>query len=132
MSGNKRHVHADAMLDYAIDASKTDEPWKLWEQLCVDSEWRTLTRNPTWDIDGEYRRKPEMITVGTVSFPKPVDYELKTGAEYWVGYHGGCYRYHWDDDDIDIALLKNGQIHLTKEAAQQHCDALIKISRGEF
>ncbi|NHB94478.1 hypothetical protein [Photorhabdus cinerea] len=36
MSDNKRHVHADSMLEYAIDASKTDKPWELWEQLCSD------------------------------------------------------------------------------------------------
>ncbi|WP_350304889.1 hypothetical protein [Photorhabdus viridis] len=80
MSDNKRHVHADAMLEYAIDASKTDEPWKLWEQLCADEEWRALTSNPWWHPGYVYRRKPDVITIGTVSFPKPVDYELKTGA----------------------------------------------------
>ncbi|KER01066.1 hypothetical protein [Photorhabdus temperata] len=133
MSDNKRHVHAESMLEYAIDASKTDEPWLLWEISCYDSEWRTLARHPAWDIDVEYRRKPEMITVGKVSFPKPIDYKLEKGTGYWVADRCGTYyRQQWDDDDSDIELLKSGQLHLTGEAAEQHAQAIVKISKGEF
>ncbi|WP_445494006.1 hypothetical protein [Photorhabdus sp. SF281] len=131
MSDNKRHVHAELMMEYAIDASKTDKPWELYEWRQKGDGWLKCGSNPKWIDFYEYRRKPEMITVGKVSFPKPVDYELKTGAGYWVA-DWDCYIYHWDAGDTDMRLLKRGQIHLTKEAAQQHCDALIKISRGEF
>ncbi|NHB90344.1 hypothetical protein [Photorhabdus tasmaniensis] len=130
MSDNKKHMHADLMLEYALDASRTDEPWLLWEQLCPDEEWRTFRSNPDWNINSLYRRKPEMITIGKVSFPKPIDYELKEGQKYYVtGWSGSV---NWKCDEMDIELLENGRIHLTKEAAEKHHDALIKISRGEF
>ncbi|WP_387468291.1 hypothetical protein [Photorhabdus sp. RM323S] len=130
MSDNKRHVHADSMLEYALDASRTDQPWLLWEQLCADEEWRTFRSNPDWNINSLYRRKPEMITIGKVSFPKPIDYELKEGQKYYVtGWSGSV---NWTRDEKDIELLENGRIHLTAAATKQHNDALIKISRGEF
>ncbi|NHB94539.1 hypothetical protein [Photorhabdus cinerea] len=136
MSDNKRHVHAELMLQYAQDALKTDEPWKLWEQLCGGEEWRTLTFHPQWLINSLYRRKPEMITVGKVSFPKPVDYELNKGDKYYsvikpITSDELSYL-TWYSDNLDYLYLKNGCIHLTEEAAQQHATALIKINKGEF
>ncbi|KAA1184912.1 hypothetical protein [Photorhabdus heterorhabditis] len=77
MSDNKKHVHAELMLQYAHDALKTDAPWKLWEQSCTGGKWIALNCNPNFLHEIKYRRKPEMITVGKVSFPKPIDYELK-------------------------------------------------------
>ncbi|MCT8350066.1 hypothetical protein LGZ99_23430, partial [Photorhabdus temperata] len=74
-----------------------------------------------------------MITVGKVSFPKPIDYKLEKGTGYWVADRCGTYyRQQWDDDDSDIELLKSGQLHLTGEAAEQHAQAIVKISKGEF
>ncbi|MCC8386163.1 hypothetical protein GPY51_22545 [Photorhabdus laumondii subsp. laumondii] len=130
MSENKKHVHAELMMQYAQDAFKTYEPWKLWEQLCTDGEWRGLSSNPEWIIYSLYRRKSEMINIGKVSFPKPVDYELKIGEIYYVTFMS--YMMRWSNCDEDYSYLKDKRVHLTVEATKQHEDALIKISRGEF
>jgi hypothetical protein len=45
------------MLEYAQDAAKTNEPWKLWECKHDDGDWETLGSNPTWSKSFEYRRK---------------------------------------------------------------------------
>ncbi|ERT10588.1 hypothetical protein O185_24000 [Photorhabdus temperata J3] len=37
MSDNKRHVHADSMLEYAIDASKTDKPGSCGKYMGLTS-----------------------------------------------------------------------------------------------
>ncbi|MCC8384621.1 hypothetical protein GPY51_10880 [Photorhabdus laumondii subsp. laumondii] len=131
-------IHAELMMQYAQDALRTDEPWELWECEYEKGEgFSTLMYHPSWFEGVIYRRKPEMITVGTVSFPKPVDYELDYGVGYFypnLHSRGGdrhC-EHFWSGNEIDCSLLKIGFIHLTKEAAQQHCDALIKISKGEF
>ncbi|AWK42639.1 hypothetical protein [Photorhabdus laumondii] len=140
MSENKKHVHAELMLQYAQDALRTDKPWELWEAYwpySTGGKWIGFTNNPGWYENVKYRRKPEVITVGNVSFPKPVDYELDYGVGYFypnLHSRGGdrhC-EHFWSGNEIDCSLLKIGFIHLTKEAAQQHCDALIKISKGEF
>uniref|UniRef100_UPI0036DC2AB0 hypothetical protein n=1 Tax=Photorhabdus sp. RM323S TaxID=3342828 RepID=UPI0036DC2AB0 len=113
------------------DASRTDEPWLLWERLNSEAvNWEQCLHNPAWNTKFKYRRKQEMIIVGKVSFPKPVDYELKKGQEYYVAVWSGSI--NWTGGEMDIELLENGRIHLTKEAAEKHHDALIKISKGEF
>ncbi|KER02845.1 hypothetical protein LGZ99_17325 [Photorhabdus temperata] len=134
MSDNKRHVHADSMLEYAIDASKTDKPWKLWEQKPNDftAPWIDCRGHPLWQLNMQYRRKPEMITVGNVSFPKPVDYKLEIGTEYWYVGMDEVSKTIWNGFISDLRKLERGRIHLAKEAVQQHFDALIKINKGEF
>ncbi|MBS9442456.1 hypothetical protein [Photorhabdus heterorhabditis] len=132
MSENKKHVHAELMMQYAQDALKTDRPYELWEMFCSDSDWRTLTNHPRWQVDYLYRRKPEMITVGTVSFPKPVDYWLKEWDRYFTATFDGLEYFVWRNNNSDYYRLQSGIIHLTKEAAKQHSEALVKINKGEF
>ncbi|OWO82359.1 hypothetical protein B5C26_10155 [Photorhabdus luminescens] len=132
MSENKKHVHAELMMQYAHDALKTDEPWLMWERFYIKAiGWEQCPYNPAWNPEFKYRRKQELITVGKVSFPKPVDYELKAGQEYWIaGQH--ISQEFWGGYNSEKEKLEYGIIHLTKEAAKQHAEALIKISRGEF
>ncbi|TDB41048.1 hypothetical protein [Photorhabdus khanii] len=126
------HVHAELMMQYAQDAMRTDEPWLLWEgSLNGGDLWENLRLHPTWHQDIKYRRKPEMITIGKVSFPKPVDHELKDGQEYWVA-GPNFFQGFWGGYNFEKEKLEYGIIHLTQEAAQQHRDALIKINKGEF
>ncbi|WP_387692945.1 hypothetical protein [Photorhabdus sp. RM71S] len=126
------HVHAELMLQYAQDALRTNKPWLLWQTGNGD-DWYDLNDHPIWNKYYEYRRKPEteMITVGKVSFPKPVDYELKDGQEYWVA-GPSIFQRFWGGHNLEKEKLEYGFIHLTEEAAEQHRDALIKINRGEF
>ncbi|QXF35205.1 hypothetical protein CE143_20055 [Photorhabdus luminescens] len=142
MSDNKRHVHAELMMQYAQDAMKTNEPWKLWEMFCFDREWRGLNEHPRWDIDKEYRRKPEIITVGKVSFPKPVNYNLVIGTTYYTpnlinnsklhNVHENHKIFMWENDSFDFTALEQGLIHLTPSAAEEHYDAICRINYGQF
>lgn len=53
------HKHAELMLEYAKDAAKTNEPWKLWQVLLNDAtEWSSVSTHPVWVLSCEYRRKP--------------------------------------------------------------------------
>jgi len=53
------HEHAWQMLQYAEDAAKTSEPWKLWEACRIDeSSWSSLDAHPLWANNYKYRRKP--------------------------------------------------------------------------
>jgi hypothetical protein len=58
------HIHADSMKLYAEDAAKHARPWELWEvcrpeQPCTETRWRILGRDPNWDSNSQYRRKPQ-------------------------------------------------------------------------
>ncbi|OCA53907.1 hypothetical protein [Photorhabdus namnaonensis] len=124
------HVHAELMMQYAQDAFKTDKPWLLWEMFIDDGTWEGICSHPSWYPDFKYRRKPEMITVGKVNFPKPVDCKLEVGDKYYIIFNS--YMMAWGDCDEDYDNLESGRIHLTFKAAKQHENALIKISKGEF
>ena len=52
------HKHANAMMEYAMDALQTDAPWQRWEYRENEgSYWRQPGSHPCWFEDCEYRRK---------------------------------------------------------------------------
>lgn len=59
-----KHVHAENMVLYAIDAHLTDKPWELWEHRTNPKylndvlPWEPCTENTWfWNTLCEYRRK---------------------------------------------------------------------------
>lgn len=53
---SNRHKHAGMMLRYARDAAERPDPWTLWQTKIPGEGWVTLTDNPTWHEQAEYRR----------------------------------------------------------------------------
>ena len=51
-----KHIHAELMLQYAVDALANAEPWLLWEggDHCG---WFSLDSSPRWLTLTDYRRK---------------------------------------------------------------------------
>ena len=129
------HIHAAAMAEYAKDAAETDMPWELWEVSMTESgdEYRNLFRHPDWAVTRKYRRKPKTILINGHEVPKPHRTPLEDGEKYWVpSIIRGATSTHWQDDGIDNHYLKNGFIHLTKEAAEKHFNALKSFTaRGD-
>ena len=131
-----KHKHAELMLQYAQDAMESSEPWERWEEYVLAIErWVTMSSNPDWNTRIEYRRKPKMISVTlesgeVVSWPAPHCTELEYGDPYFyfVPTHGDIVLKKWDCAPWDRNTLFNGYIHLTKEAAEQHAAALLKIN----
>lgn len=82
-----------------------------------------------------YRIAPEKITIGDVSFPKPVSEPLEIGQEYFVAdiIGKGFYDiFEWENRKLDQDFLKYGMIHLTRDDAVAHAKALIKLSEGDY
>lgn len=129
------HKHAALMLQYAQDAAETDSPWERWEILRGKS-WCDLTETPTWIEYMEYRRKPQVISVGRHEFPKPIAFTPPKDTIYWVirlcgeGYAPDDLI--WTGDKTDFDLLKSCVVHLSREAAQAHADVLNAIYRGDI
>ena len=122
------HVHAAAMAEYAKDAAETDMPWERWEISMTESgdEYRNLLGHPDWAVTRKYRRKPKkVILINGHEVPEPHRTPLKDGEVYWVlTLFGSATSLHWRDDDFDNSYLENGFIHLTRDAAVKHFNAL--------
>ena len=120
------HVHAASMAEYAKDAAETDMPWERWEFSCKNKEYSSLQSHPLWHADVKYRRKPKVILINGHEVPEPCRTPLEIGDAYWTFtfFFAGVIEVYWDGDSEDHNAFKNGFIHLTKEAAEKHFNAL--------
>ena len=76
--------------------------------------------------DNEYRRKPKTILINGHEVPEPHRTPLEIGDAYWTFtfFFAGVIEVYWDGDSNDHNAFKNGFVHLTKEAAEKHLNAL--------
>lgn len=104
-----------------------------------DYEWELVKRcemNIDELLNPEYlfRFPQKMITIGDVSFPKPLTDKPSINTKY---YYPSSY-FHlfdngfWNNTELDCHRLKLGMLHLTKENAIAHAKALIKLSGGTY
>ena len=118
------HIHAKLMAQYAEDAAETDMPWERWE-VSFSGGFTGVTGHPSWSVNHKYRRKPKTILINGHEVPEPHHTPLQDGVFYWIpDLFSGATSLRWEDDYTDFVYLKNGVIHLTKEAAEKHLNAL--------
>ncbi|WP_153708909.1 hypothetical protein [Eikenella corrodens] len=130
------YKHADLMLLYAKDAAETDKPWERWEwRNKSDAEFLTCQQHPSWKLNHDYRRKPQVINVGRHEFPKPISNAPLNGTDYFfVMSENSCFKVNagtWVNSKLDNMRLGSSRLHLTREAAQAHADVLNAICRGD-
>lgn len=127
-----QHVHAKEMMQYAEDATKTDKPWELWEYIDYMG-WRNLSTHPTWLTGAKYRRKPEYIDINGFKVPKPVTSLLEEGKLYYspviTTRDDADFSNLWRNSILDYRRLRAGLVHLTKEAAEIHAEALLSFTK---
>lgn len=85
-------------------------------------------------VHTEFRIKPEVILINGIEVPKPCCEPLKLGTVYYYPYLEGVVDNNyscvsWDDDAYANRLLKLGLVHLTKEAAIKHAEALLSFTQ---
>lgn len=85
------------------------------------------------DCRYEVRIKPKIIFINCIDVPAPVTEPLEMGQEYWTFgvIDKNAFRSTWIGHPSDELHLKRRTIHLTKEAAQAHLEAIVKASGGE-
>lgn len=120
------HIHAAAMAEYAKDAAETDKPWERWEFCHMRGEYQSLHSHPEWVEDNKYRRKPKVILINGHEVPEPCRTPFEIGDVYWTFtfFFADVIEVCWYGDSEDHNAFKNGFIHLTKEAAEKHFNAL--------
>ena len=85
------------------------------------------------DIIGMWSDPPKTIRIGEYDVPEPVREPLEDDKEYWIAYFSLAElanNFKWYSDKFDNRALKNGLIHLTKEAAVIHAKALLSLTKA--
>ena len=128
------HIHAAAMAEYAKDAAETDMPWERWEFSYYGEEYIFMDNHPLWHEKNKYRRKHKTILINGHEVPEPCRTPFEIGDVYWTFpfFFGDVIEFYWYGDSEDHDAFKNGFIHLTKEAAEKHFNALKSFTaKGE-
>ena len=85
------------------------------------------------DIIGMWSDPPKTIRIVEYDVPEPVREPLEKDTEYWIANFSlaeMAVRFKWYSDKFDNRVLKNGLIHLTKEAAVIHAKALLSLTKA--
>ena len=92
---------------------------------------RSLDTFADFLIENGYKIKPKYIIINGFKVPAPVRDGLNIDARYFyvslresIGYSWSMFR----NDNFDLACLKNGIVHLTKEAVEIHAKALLSFT----
>jgi len=100
------------------------------------STWNGLSMSNALGVfnnpENEFRIKPQTIQIGSRTINKPINVKPKIKTRYFVADTGDDRKYEewaWDDCEFDNTLLKNNVIHLTKEDAITHCEALLELMK---
>lgn len=126
----KEHPQAEILRAIAYGKTvqfrySTSSPWEDSENAL-----RVIVNNP----DGEFRIMPETININGFEVPCPVREPLKYKQEYYVPSIAKAelwIRFRWDGRKDDLRFLECGLIHLTKEAAITHAEALLSFTRSD-
>ena len=126
-----KHVHHDMIVAWAAD------PSRVVEIFCISGKWRE-TSVPSWASHHLYRFKPaeqKYIVVNGINVPEPVRWGLEYECTYWVASvaEGEPFQIRAKTlaDTSMNGWLRLGLIHLTREAAQAHIDAMLLPSRSD-
>jgi hypothetical protein len=127
----RQHPHRKSIIAFHA-CSYADK--KRWE--CCSSEkmdgWTPCLPSPDW-TGKYYRLRPRTCKVtlqnGTVlEYPEPVRDTLEIGQEYWIVFSWSVESYKWKNESDEYEYLSAGTMHLTKEAAEQHCSVLQAVN----
>jgi len=76
--------------------------------------------------------KQNTIVIGDMEVPEPCMVLPKNGQPYWAATTGckSATAGKWSGSEYEMRLFKWGLVHLTREAAELHLAAIIRVSGG--
>lgn len=95
--------------------------------------WHT-TNHPLWYENVTYRIKPELREASSFTYPEPETKPPEAGTTYYMPclhVHQNCLTVYWEDTKADHHYLEKGLIHLDKQAAIDHANALLNAMNGD-
>lgn len=84
------------------------------------------------DIPSLWKIKPKTININGFEVPEPLRTKLNYAQTYYIvdlSTSRVVETDHWDDTSMDNRRLEAGLIHLTKEAAEKHREALLSFTK---
>ena len=125
--------HEKLIEQYCQDWLETERPWERWQVKFKNSDgWVTCGDHPIFSEKYEYRRKPRTILINGIEVPEPEREPLKFGERYCIPHlyvSSKIGEFYWAGDDLDLRCLNRGVVHLTKESATKHAEALISFTK---
>ena len=121
-----KHPHADLMKAYADDCT-------LKFQVYIGGEWKD-TLSPKFLHGDNYRIKPEevkIIRVGRHEWEEPLKEVPPVGSVWTFSFEYQSLQ-EISNPDLIRKAISEGIAHRTKEAAQQHREAMQCINRGDI
>lgn len=121
------HPHAELIMKYAEIAQHDAEPWKYFEADfgCGWVDVAVLTFHEA----AEYRLKPRTININGFEVPEPLRSVPAYGTSYFIIDLPDVEGMTWTNVPDEYAWLKAGIIHLTREAAEKHLEALLSFTK---
>lgn len=118
---------------------------KLIQFYSRAKSWSDVTHGSALKIIADYveyseiqfRIKPETILINGIEVPKPCSSPPAPETIYYIPYFEAeqiDYRFtslSWDNDSYDLHMLKLGFVHLTKEAAIKHAEAVLSFTSND-
>lgn len=106
--------------------------------LLGDGNWADRTVEQMLEIiqhgnvkPSHMRVKPRTITINGREVPEPLREAPAHEALYWMpalSDEDVVRRVVWHGDNFDRRALQNGQVHLTRQAAHEHAEALLSFT----
>lgn len=129
----KGHPYAQLAQQYWKEAETDAEAWRDWEYSSnAGHSWFPCNRDPQFDNRNRYRRKPRTININGFEVPEPLREAPEYGAFYWIpSFLHGVRTFTWNNDGYDNPALQGGVVHLTREAAELHAEALLSFTRKQ-
>lgn len=129
------HPQAELIRQFYEEFIEDAHAYKNWEWHDHKlGEWERCHCNPEFKPTQLFRRKPKTIRiVCEFDIPAPMRVAPENGTRYWVPkLHTGSVMtalWTWNGDSVDSESLESGICHLTREAAEFHCKALLALTK---
>lgn len=122
------HSHAELIMKYAEIAQHDAEPWKHFEYYAAVG-WVECSPLLAFNETVEYRLKPQTISINGFEVPEPLRSFPTYGTPYFIIDLPLVGDLVWTDSSDEYSWLKAGIIHLTREAAEKHLEALLSFTK---
>ena len=124
-------AHAEMAARFMADSSLKCWAWAVDAGRWVENERPRWYENLAYHVGHEKPTAPpkRKVTLAGITFNAPETEAPKVGARYWLANVESTVEFAWNGNLIDQQWLAAGLIHLDRENARLHAQALRELNR---